>query len=174
MKTTMHLLGTIDRNLLQNLQNAFAKQIGATVAATEPYGSPITAPTVYAAPKDAANPAPAADLPEVAPAAVMIYNTNAWLGQWLIGAARPLTVPPDLRSLIFIPMEADGVRIGFLGFDRQTIRDWQPETLARFWDFGKTLAKNLGGKKTVGKDGGVPSPFGPVHGKPAPRQSVTA
>lgn len=174
MKTTMHLLDTIDRNLLQNLQNAFAKLIGATVAAVEPYGSPITAPSVYAAPKDAAKSAPAGDPPEVAPAAVMVYSRDAWIGQWLVGAARPLTAPPDVRSLIFIPIETDRVRIGFLGFDRQTVRDWQPETLARFWDLGKALAENLGWKKTVGKDGGVPSRFGPVYGKPAPRQSIMA
>lgn len=174
MKTTMHLLDTVDRNLLQNLQNAFAKLIGTTVAAVDPYGNPITAPSAYAASDDPAPSAMAKGRPDVAPAAVMVYNADAWLGQWLIGEARALTASPDVRSLVFIPMEVDGTRIGFLGFDRQTVRDWQPETLTRFWDLGKALAENLGGKNTTGEDGGAPSRFGPVYGKTAPRHSVTA
>lgn len=174
MKTTMHLLDTIDRNLLQNLQNAFAKLIGATVAAVDPYGKPITVPSAYAASDDPAPSAMTKGRPEVAPAAVMVYSADAWLGQWLIGEARPLAASPDARSLVFIPMEVDGARIGFLGFDRQTVRDWQPETLAGFWDLGKALAEYLGGKNTAGENGGAPSRFGPVYGKPTPRQSITA
>lgn len=174
MKTTMHLPDFFDRNLLQTLQNTFALLAGTTVAAVDPQGILITIPSDGRSPHENVNPAMAAERTELSPAAVMVYSADAWIGQWIIGGARPLAASPDVRSLIFMPMETDGAVAGFLGFDRQTLRDWQPETLALFWELGTALAENLGGKNIIEEGGGAPSRFGPVYGKSAPQQSVSA
>jgi hypothetical protein len=174
MKTTMHLPDCFDRNLLQTLQNAFAKLIGTTVAVVDPWGVPITIPSGLPAPRENACFANAEGREMLSPAVVMVYSNDACLGQWLVGGAAPKPFPADALSHIFIPMQIEERVVGFLGFDRQTVRDWPPQAMARFRDLGMALAEHLDRQNAAGKDGDIPSRFNPAYGNSAPQQSISA
>lgn len=179
MNTTSRLLDWIDCTLLQYLQNVLSASIGTAVVMVDPQGKAVTTLSAWSSPQELGHPREASATPcppprpELTPAAVMIFSADAFLGQVIVGDAMPQTAPPDVESLIFMPLENDLETVGFLGFAQGTIRDWPPEALAHF----QTLARELSGhfaENTTMAAWGFSSRFRPVYKRPASRPPLSA
>lgn len=173
MNMPLHLHDCIDFALLQDLQDALASSIGTTVVFADSRGVPITAPSGWNTSRkhkgadtwDIAAETGQPLHPEVSPAAVMLFVAGSHIGQWLVGGVLPQADPPDVQTCVFMPVSVRRKRVGCMGFDQQTVRDWPPEAFAYFGNLAKALAENIhentGGKKWR------PSPrFAPVYESP--------
>lgn len=160
----MLLLDCIESTVLQDIQDSFSEAIGVTAIVVDPMGNPLTAPSAWIA----------SSYPAAPPAAVMICSADVCLGWLIVGNAPRKVAFPDIRTLVFMPMETDCERFGALGFDMRTVRDWLPETLVPFQVLAGELAREMAGsrdEKTAGEEWTLP--VRPGYGRLAPPQRMT-